>query len=353
MGIESLAKNLIGFKTTTGNVDEAVKCFNFIKKYLKDAGLFFKDYCFNNYHSLLISNTKNFDFDILFNGHIDVVSAKDELFEPKIVGDFLIGRGAIDMKGADSVMIEVIKNYAGDKKIGLLLTSDEEIGGFNGVGEFVKHEKFSSKLIVVPDGGSNYDITVSEKGVLQLHLTIKGKNAHSSTLDEGINAISKAYELFLKIVEKFCKQKSPPIDDNVSINLAFLHSGEIYNQVPDIAKMGLDFRFFKLNPNEIIEYIKSLDPEIKIDIYAKADSFETDVDNPYFLKFLNIVEHKLGKQKMVKTNGASDARFFSQLGLPVAIMNPIGFNFHGDDEKVSIVSLLELKEIYEKLMEEI
>ena len=56
---------------------------------------------------------------------------------------------------------------------------------------------------------------------------------------------------------------------------------------------------------------------------------------------------------MVKTNGASDARFFSQLGLPVAIMNPIGFNFHGDDEKVSIVSLLELKEIYEKLMEEI
>lgn len=353
MKIEEILINLVKFKTMTSNHKEAKLCFDYIKSLCKSNNLNISDFVHNDYPSLLISNCTSMDFDILFNGHIDVVFATDDLFDPKIQDGFLIGRGAIDMKGAVAAMIETVLEYHGDKKVGLLLTSDEEIGGFNGVGAYLKTNKITSKLVIVPDGGTNYDITIAERGVLQLELTVLGKNAHSSLLNEGENAISKAYNIYSQTVEKFCKNSNPPIDDNLSINLAFLHSGEIYNQVPCTATMGLDIRYFELDTEKLLQFLREIDPSIKIKIYASASSFSVDVNNPYFKVFLTEVERLLGKQKFVKTNGASDARFFGEIGLPVAIMNPVGDNFHANDEKVSIESLYKLKDLYLSLIKNI
>src|SRR3954451_20171360 len=42
---------------------------------------------------------------VVFHGHVDVVPAHAEQFEPRVEGDRLIGRGAYDMKGALAAMM--------------------------------------------------------------------------------------------------------------------------------------------------------------------------------------------------------------------------------------------------------
>ena len=129
--MKKLLKDLISFKTVTDE-NEFIKCFNYIKDYLKDSNLFIKEYTYKNKISLVISNTKSKELDIIFCGHIDVVPGNSKQFKAKIIGNKMYGRGTYDMKGHDAVMIKLMKNLNTNYKIALFLTSDEEQGGFKG-----------------------------------------------------------------------------------------------------------------------------------------------------------------------------------------------------------------------------
>src|SRR5262245_55163485 len=65
---------------------------------------------------------------VIFHGHLDVVPAFDEQFEPRIEGDRLIGRGAYDMKGALASMMCAVRDAADQEAIRVLFlcVPDEE-----------------------------------------------------------------------------------------------------------------------------------------------------------------------------------------------------------------------------------
>ena len=52
----------------------------------------------------------------------------------------------------DEIMRELPQAYSG-KKVALFLTSDEERGGFDGVGKLLGDLDYSSDIGIVPDGG--------------------------------------------------------------------------------------------------------------------------------------------------------------------------------------------------------
>ena len=126
--LNEIVKNsikLIGYKTIKENYKEINKALDFVKKELKDYHI--KEIIIDDYKNLVISNTLDNNLDIIFCGHIDVVVC--DKYEGKVIDNKLYGRGAFDMKSQLSIMMSVLKNNKSDKKIALIITSDEEIGG--------------------------------------------------------------------------------------------------------------------------------------------------------------------------------------------------------------------------------
>ena len=350
-----LITDLVEFKTVYSNYKEFDNCIAYIKNYYKNSDLYIKEYEFNNSKSLVISNSKSKKLDVIFSGHIDVVPANNTLFELKKDGDLLFGRGVSDMKGQVAIMMQLIHELSANKtnkKIALFLTSDEERGGFDGTNKLLNELSYSCDVAIVPDGGFNFSLVDESKGVLQLNVTVRGIESHASELWLGDNAILNSFEVVKEIENKYPNPKNI-FDWKTSCNVAKIEGGDSFNKVPSCSSLYFDIRHIYLDKKEdIINYIKSLDNVLDVEVVAQGNAFNLDLSNMYVKKYIDICQIILNKDiDIIKYQAASDGRFFSEKNIPCLIMNPVGGNIHSNDEHVSLKSLEKLKKIYKIYLE--
>lgn len=344
--IISTLKDLLGFKTYKENKEEFTKLFNYLKeKYHK---FYIKEYSYNDKIAMVISNTEEKDLDLVFCTHIDVVYASDYSYKEDEVN--IYGRGTIDMKASVAVVLNVLNDMETDKKIGIFITSDEETTGEGA--EFLL-EKYNPKFVIIPDGGTNFELVIEEKGMLQIELAITTKTAHAAQLFDGENAILELMKVYEKIVEKY---KIPISHEEyiTSVNLSKLNGGNSANQVPGNATMTLDIRYINQDKEEdILNFIKNINPKVEVKILMHNPCFTTDLNNENVKKYLKASEDVLDKKiKKVGCESTSDAIFFCLKNIPAVIMNPDGYYAHSPKEYVNKSSLEKLYKIYLKFIEE-
>ena len=348
MNIEELLIKLISFKTITGNFKEVCSCYDFIQDYLGDK-FYYKKYKYNNYESLLISTNPDFNnFDILYNGHIDVVSAVDQEFIARIEDDKLFGRGSIDMKGQIACILHILKNTTLSKEIGFLITSDEEIGGHNGAEPISKEHPIKAKLAIIPDAGENFTFVDSEKALLQIDLVTTGISCHASVPHLGQNAIINAMNVYSELCKEFSLDTTKPINDNISINLSKITSGDLYNKVPDKAIWSIDIRHSGITKDFIESKLNQIASKYSTvySIHNYVNEFRCDLDNKEIQNFIHVCENFLNKKlKHINENGASEIGYISNMGIPALSINPEGYNLHSDNEYVIISSLYKFQEL--------
>lgn len=349
--LEEISKKLISFPTVAGNKEAFQACFSYIQSLVAETDLLVRTYEFEGEMSLLITNQDTLDLDILFCGHIDVVEAKSSLFQPHIKQGRLYGRGAFDMKGHDAVMIACMKQLPPHKKIGLLLTSDEERGGFQGTNRLVNEVGLKTKVAIVPDAGNDFALVTQEKGVLQIELTAHGKSAHASKPYEGNNAIDQ----LLQVYQALLRQYPLPKDDTMfqtSINLSKITGGDAINKVPETATLILDIRHIPSDTKEqLLSTIQKENPTVEIKILACGDAFEVDPTHPYLKQYQACCEQVLNRPIHQTTcESSSDGRFFTAHHIPCILMNATGHDLHGPNEYVEIESLEKLYQIYQKFI---
>ena len=355
----SLTKTLIKYQTTKENLEEKEKIVDFCFNELKKFSQYIKIFRSQNLPSLVANLKKEKNPKVFLVGHLDVVPAKKEEFLPKIKGDRLYGRGSFDMKGACAVMIELFKYFAKKEKkpsLGIILTTDEEIGGENGVGYLLKKERFKSKLAVVLDGGgAPWKVVLKEKGVLHLEIETKGKSAHGAYPFKGDNAIDHLIRIYLKI-RKFIPELKKK-EWKTSMNLGKIEGGDAPNKVPDRAKMYLDIRYVKKDEwKKILEKIKEVAKKEKGKLKILSFGYPLIVEkNASYIKLYREIVKKILKKKIKfeRMCGATDGRFFYQKGIPVLMTQPYGKNLHAENEWVSIKSLFDLYEVLRVFLEKI
>lgn len=89
---------------------------------------------------MLIITNKNKNPYLWLAAHLDVVPGSNDQFVPKVDGDRLYGRGAYDIKMAIAVFMQIFQDQdCRDKlsNVGIMITSDEEIGGMNGTNALI------------------------------------------------------------------------------------------------------------------------------------------------------------------------------------------------------------------------
>lgn len=360
MKLDFYLRELISFKTLSHDHQTNVLAFAWVKKQLEGLPLFFEDFESNGFPSLLITTRKTKTPHIWLQGHMDVVPGPEEVFTPRLVGSKLYGRGTFDMKFAIACYIQLLTDL-GDKlreyDLGVMLTSDEEIGGANGVGILVQ-KGYHARSCLLPDGGENWVFQEGAKGIYQASITAVGKAAHGARPWKGSNAIETLLTFLERVRKSFptepCGDKDHYHD---TLTIGTIQGGTVTNQVPVEASASLDIRYTPdTTESEILAILKKArqdDPNIIIAEQAKGLSYRVDKQNQYFQLFASLVtKHTDKKTAFLFSPGSSDARFFINNNVPTILIRPTGANLHQDDEWIDVKDLEKFYIILREYIEE-
>jgi len=300
--------------------------------------------------------TKTPDFGYLV--HIDVVAAPKQMFVMCQKKNIVFGRGVSDMKFSVPLGVAILNELI-EKKSGisfcLAITTDEEIGGFDGAGYLANEFGWRPKTLIVLDGGDNFRLINKSKGVAQFIITAKGKSAHASRPWDGANALLPLCKLVIELEKRYGKNSCHE-NWNTTINYGQLHGGTSTNQVCNQAVLKLDYRYPESDSihrikTELKEVIDNIDPTLVVENGPTGLPCFTDASLPMIKSFLNCLRTELGKEIVITGSfGTSDIRHFSQFNIPAIMIKPIGGDIHGENEYLNLDSTMKLYQALRKFI---
>ena len=343
--ILALLEKLVEFRSVSSDKEEGAKIINYVADYLNNENVFVKRYSNDGFASLLVyskNHTINKPFRLLLNAHLDVVPASQELFKLKIKGNKAFGRGTYDMKGSAAAMIELFKNLSEKNElpddVGLLLVTDEEIGGFSGAKLFSEKKDAETRFFL---GGepTNMKILTAHKGILKITVTQRGKSAHGSRPWEGSNANVTLAES----ISRFYKDNPIPKKEMwaTTYSLNLMNGGTAFNVVSDYAEATFDIRrIYEDKSEKIISTIKKYFPQAEIKVVMNEPGLETNSIVPEVKKLAQILKkYNKGKNVFIRDTYATDGRFYSAKKIPAIHFGLKGGCMHQEGEWVDIKSL--------------
>ncbi len=344
---------------------------------------------------------------LLIHGHLDVVPADPpewtvHPFSGEIAGGLVWGRGAVDMKNMDAMILAVVRQRLREgrrppRDLVLAFPADEEAGGtwgarwlvdnhpdlFEGVSEAIGEVGGFSATI----GGQRlYLVQTAEKGIAWMRLTARGAAGHGSLLQPS-NAVTELAETVTRIgrhewpttlapsarafLEAACEAlgidmepdgwrqalgKLGPLARMVGATLAntanptVLNAGYKVNVVPGTATAEVDGRFLPGHEEEFLAEIDSLLGQgVHRDFIHNDIAVETPFDGELCAAMASALLAADPAARVVPycLSGGTDAKSFSRLGIrcfgfaPLRLPAELDFfgMFHGVDERVPVDAL--------------
>jgi succinyl-diaminopimelate desuccinylase len=190
---------------------------------------------------------------LMLCGHMDVVPAGGaaawdaDPFAAELRDGKIYGRGASDMKSGLAAIAVALANL---KQEGTTLpgdvlfaaTADEEVD-CRGARRFVERgvlEGVGAVVIAEPTRG---DVIPAHKGALWVEITTRGKSAHGSAPEAGINAIEHMHHILGKLLQNF--QFEVDLDPALgapTLSVDRIDGGVAVNVVPDECRLHIDIR---------------------------------------------------------------------------------------------------------------
>lgn len=238
---------------------------------------------------------------VVLSGHIDVVPSGDLKlwtesgpYEPVVAKEKLFGRGACDMKGPDACILQAFKELRGEnfkKQLILAFTAGEDTGGW-----FVD-KVLEDKLITPKDARfgiipepSVMQIVTAHKGAGGCKVVVRGKAAHSSRPELGVNAILNAADFLeeVKILQKEIDGVRHPLLGHSTIKPTLISGGFKSNIIPDKCEITINTRPISVHANDetlanwltkIFDKVKARNPSFSAEIIDPRTSEALDVPN--------------------------------------------------------------------------
>lgn len=358
MTLTQTLKKLVTFHTIPNNLAEHKRIIGWIEKRLKQHPFFVQTFGIHGQPFLVAATRRAKTSRVLLAAHLDVVSAPDALFVPRVRGQRLIARGAIDMKFAAAcylTLAEELGKHASNYNLAILFTTDEESNMFGSNGTKIFLEKgYRPQIVFLPDAGYNWTIEKESKGFLEIKASAKGKSAHGSRPWEGKNPINALMAFLAELQEQFPKEPCRDAAHNhTTFSIGKIQGGDAANQIPDSAYALVNIRYPAKDSLRMTERIlrraKKNHPAVKIEIVSHGEPHRTDPNIPEIRLWKKITRERYGiRIRNVVSHGASDARFFSARGIPVLLTAPKGGGHHGANEWID---LTDFKRYYRVLKE--
>jgi succinyl-diaminopimelate desuccinylase len=288
---------------------------------------------------------------VMLNAHLDVVPGRPEQFQPEVRDGRIYGRASQDMKGSGAVLLRLIKDLAALPKppdVGFMFVSDEEIGGENGSGELLRAGWNCGFFLAAEP--TDLDICFAQKGCMWVEIHMRGQPAHGSRPWDGINAFAALREGMAAM-----EQRYPTPDEAAWITTVvptIVHGGEAGNRLPESLVLTLDIRHIpEERPEQIIAALESCYPDGEVRLMRSGVPLASDPHDAQITRLAACAAAVLGRApQLYREHFASDARFYSDIGVPSVCFGPVGAGLHSDEEWVEIDSLVQLYQVLQRFV---
>ena len=210
---------------------------------------------------------------LLLVSHLDTVPPGSKAWErDPLSGDIangrLHGRGSADMKAGLAAILFAAGALAGsvDSLSGDLIvagTVGEEVDCL-GAKQLVQDGILEGvNAIAIPEP-SGSELFVAHKGALWVRIRVKGRSAHGSRPDLGINAILHMNETIQRVMEANWEAPAHALLGHPTINIGTIAGGTSTNIVPDLAEITIDFRTLpSQSHNQIVDQLSLMLAELR------------------------------------------------------------------------------------------
>ncbi len=345
---------------------------------------------------------------LLVHGHLDVVPADAsewsvDPFAGEVEDGYVWGRGAIDMKDMDAMVLSLVREYARTgqrpaRDVVLAFVSDEEAGGRKGAHHLVDHhaELFADCTDAISEvGGFSislneqarvYAVQTAEKGINWLRLKARSKPGHGSMVhpDNAVTALADAVSRIghydwpvtitdsvrglvkglSEVLERDLDPEKPdewlPVIGGAArmigatvrntANPTMLQAGYKTNVIPGTAEATVDCRFL---PGQEEELLATIDELLGDAVTRETEVADIAVETTFDGALVDAMgaalraEDPQGVMVPYLMSGGTDAKSFSTLGMrcfgfsPLLLPADLDFTalFHGIDERVPVDGL--------------
>ncbi|MFI6460736.1 M20/M25/M40 family metallo-hydrolase [Streptomyces sp. NPDC050528] len=345
---------------------------------------------------------------LLVHGHLDVVPAQAEdwtvhPFSGEIRDGVVWGRGAVDMKNMDAMILAVVRAWARlgvrpRRDLVIAFTADEEASAEDGSGFLAdRHAGLfegctegisESGAFTFHDGGGReiYPIAAGERGTGWLKLTARGRAGHGSKVNHE-NAVTRLSAAITRIGEHAWPLRltptvraaltelaalygiDPDFDDvdglltklgpaaklveatvRNSANPTMLNAGYKVNVIPGEAVAYVDGRYLPGGEDEFRTTLDRLTgPDVDWEFHHREVALQAPTDSLTYAQMRAAVEEFAPEGHVVPycMSGGTDAKQFSRLGItgygfaPLKLPEGLDYQalFHGVDERVPVEAL--------------
>lgn len=345
---------------------------------------------------------------LLIHGHLDVVPANADdwsvpPFAAEVIDDSIWGRGAVDMKDFDAMLLSVVRararaGRAPRRPLRLVFTADEEAGGTKGALWLVENRpdllegcteaigEVGGFSLTVRDDLRLYLVQTAEKGMAWLNLIADGQAGHGSFRHDD-NAVTElaaavarigahqwphkitdAQRAFLDAVsEAFGIELDPDRAEDMlsrlgsiarmvgatmanTANPTMLRAGYKQNVIPGRATAAIDGRYVPGGRDEFYATITELlGDKVRYEVLVDHSSVETEFAGALVeaMQSCLVAEDPGARAVPYLLSAGTDAKAWDRLGIrcfgfvPLRLPPDLDFVslFHGVDERVPISSL--------------
>ncbi|MDD5129747.1 MAG: M20 family metallopeptidase [Candidatus Omnitrophica bacterium] len=303
----------------------------FVSSYLKDLGLKIKTYTFSSKRVNVVATLggRKHTRSVLLTPHLDTVPAgaswKTPALKAKIIGNRVYGLGATDCKGNLASALEAINALIEDGvqldyDLIFAATADEESGSALGLIPLLERKLLKADVAVVLDA-DDFEIVVTQKGLMHLTVRICGKKAHGAYPWLGVNAIDLAAKIIVDLKRQHKQYTKNPYLHAPTINVGTIKGGDKVNVVSDWCEFELDFRFLPgSSEKEILRSLKKVitkhSKNYKITIQGIQDPYYIDPEHPLVNNLVSAMKGLKIKPQISGSEGATVITFFKALGIP-------------------------------------
>lgn len=345
---------------------------------------------------------------LVVHGHLDVVPADAtnwsvDPFEGVIKDGMLWGRGAVDMKNMDAMMLTSIEDILNSgrqpaRDLVVAFFADEEDGSRLGAGYVVDNhpEVFAGATEAISEVGGysvdlggtrSYLVQTGEKALVWIKLIARGTAAHGSRLmrDNAVTKLAEAVAVLgrtewpiqltdttTQLLDEIARIMGSDVQKvgpdalllstgnaagfllatlRTTSNPTLLTAGYKHNVIPDTAEALIDIRTLPGEEDAVLARVRELvGPDIEVVTVVRDVGLETSFDGPLIDAITaTLGTHDPGAPVLpYLLSGGTDNKALSRLGItgygfaPLQLPAELDFPsmFHGVDERVPLDALV-------------
>ena len=298
---------------------------------------------------------------LLLNGHMDTVGRGEfaAAHQPRLEAGRLYGRGAYDMKGGlAACMLAAAAAAQRPLRGDLILTAvvDEEYASL-GTEQALRTVRAEAAIVAE---FTELRLVLAHKGFTWFDIETRGRAAHGSRPDLGVDAIAHMGRLLVDLEalgRDLQKRPAHPLLGTGSLHASTIHGGREMSSYPERCTLAVERRTLpgeqpetlQAELEQLIRREAEADPTFEATVRPglSRSPLETDQAAPLAQAVAEAARQALGHPPDVAgVPFWTDAALLAQAGIPSVLFGPSGLGAHAAEEWVDVASVEACAQVY-------